>query len=109
MRFRVRFVVPGTVRQMLALLLISCTLSAGLVCQIHITSSDHEHATPGASHTHSAASSLLDFACLGMAAILPTLVLLTSFLPSALHTLPLRLQRLVFAFLHFIPPRLTAH
>lgn len=102
-----RSMVPGTARQILALLLISFAVGAGFVCQVHTTPFDHDHATPGTSHSHSSASALLDFTCIGMAAILPTLVIFASFLAYVLHTTPLKLQRPVFAFPPFIPPRLT--
>lgn len=106
-RSLVRSMVPGKARQILALLLISVAVGAGFVCQVHTTPLDHGHATPSPSHSHSSGHALLDFSCIGMAAILPTLVIFASFLVSVLHATPLRLQRSVFAFPPFIPPRPT--
>ena len=65
----------GKARAMMALLLIGLAVGAGFVCQIHTSPLDHGHATPGTSHAHSSAYSFLDFSCIGMAAILPTLMM----------------------------------
>ena len=102
-----RFMGLGKAHQIMALLLIGLAVGAGFACQIHTTPLNHEHALPSKSHTHSSASSLLDFSCMGMAAILPTLMIFASLLFQVLHATPLLLKRVAFAFPPFIPPRHT--
>lgn len=104
-----RSMVRGKARQILVLLLIGLAVGAGFACQVHTISHDHGQTTPNTSHSHASASSLLDFACIGMAAILPTLVMLTSFLFQVLHAPPLMVKRTVLAFPPFIPPRPITH
>lgn len=97
--------VRGKARQILALLLIGLAVGAWFACQIHTPPLAHEHATSSTSHAHSSASSLLDFACMGMAAILPTLVILASFLFQVLYAPSLMVKHTLLAFPPFVPPR----
>ena len=103
------FIVPGKARQITALLLIGLAIGAGFACQIHTTPLDHGHATASTSHSSTAGHSLLDFSCLSMAAVLPTLVIFASLLFQVLHAPPLALKHTVLAFPPFIPPRSTTH
>ena len=95
----------GKAHQIIALLLIGLAVGAGFACQVHTTPLDHAHALPSKSHSHSSAHSLLDFSCIGMAAILPTLMIFASLLFQMVHATPLLLKRVAFAFPPFIPPR----
>jgi hypothetical protein len=97
--------VPRKARQIVALLLICMAVGAAIACQVHTTPLDQGHAMPGQSHPSSSAHSLLDFSCIGMAAVLPTIVIFTSFLFHVWHATPLVLSPAVLAFLPFIPPR----
>jgi hypothetical protein len=78
-----------------------------MVCQIHTTPHDHEHTQPSHSHASSSAHSLLDLSCLGVVAVLPTLVLLAALRFQMLCVTPLLLKHTVLAFPPFIPPRQT--
>jgi hypothetical protein len=97
----------GKAHRIIALLLIGLAVGAGFACQIHISPPDHGHAAPGTGQAHSSAHSFLDFACIGMAAILPTLMIFASLLFQMLPATPLLLKRAAFAFPPFIPPRHT--
>ena len=78
-----------------------------VVCQTHLTLFEHEHATPSQSHADSAAHSLLDFSCTGMAAVLPTVVMFALVMFHMLHTLFLVLHPAAPVFPPFVPPRHT--
>jgi hypothetical protein len=97
--------VPRTTCQIVALLLICVAAYAAIACQVHLTSSDHEHAVPSNSHSSSAAHASLDFSCLGLTAVLPTAVLFAAFIFQMLPVTPLMRKYAVLAFPPFIPPR----
>ena len=97
----------GKARAMMALLLIGVAIGAGFACQVHTAPLEDGHPTPSASHSHASAHALLDFSCIGMAAILPTVVMFASFLFHILDASSLMLKRSVFAFPPYIPPRPT--
>ena len=97
--------VPCKARLIVALLLICLSIGAVIVCQVHTVPLDHEHAMPSHSHPDSSAHSLFDFSCMGMAAVLPTIVIFAALLFHRVHTIPLVLKHAVLAFPPFIPPR----
>jgi hypothetical protein len=80
-----------------------------MACQVHTTLLNHEHAMPSTSHSSVSAHSLLDFACMGMAAVLPTVLLFAVLLLQVLHATPLMLKHTVLVFPPFIPPASTSH
>jgi hypothetical protein len=94
-------------RQFLAVLVACAVLTAIVVCQVHTTLPDHEHATHSHSHAQSAAPDFLDFACIGMTAVLPTVIMFASLLFSVLHPPLLGLHPAVLALPPFVPPRHT--
>lgn len=98
---------PRTTCQIVTLLLICMIVVAVIACQVHITPFDQGHAMPGKSHASTSAHSGLDFSCMGMAAVLPTIVIFASLLFQVVHTTPLVLKYAVFVFPPFIPPRHT--
>jgi hypothetical protein len=94
-------------RQYIALFVACVVLTAIVVCQVHTTRPDHEHATPPQSHANSAAHAFLDFSCTGMAAVLPTVIIFASLLFYVLHPPLLGLHPTVLVLPPFIPPRHT--
>ena len=88
-----------------ALLLICLPVVAAIACQAHTVQHDHEHAMPGHSHPGSSVPPLLDFSCISMAAVLPTIVMLASLLFHMVLARPMVLKHTVLAFPPFIPPR----
>ena len=96
---------PRKVRLIVALVLICLPVVAAIVCQVHTMPPDHTHAMPSQSHHSSSEHTLFDFSCMGMAAILPTIVIFAAILFHMAHARPLSLKRTVFAFPPFIPPR----
>ena len=102
-------IIPCTPRQVVTLLLICMTIGAVMACQVHITPLDQRHAIPGKSHPSTSAHSGLDFSCMGMAAVLPALVIFASLLFHVLYATPLVLKYAVFVFPPFIPPRYITH
>lgn len=96
---------PRKARLIVAWLLICLPVVAAIVCQVHTMPLDHEHAMPSHSHSGSSGPPLLDFSCISMAAVLPTIVMLASLLFHMVHARPLLLKRTVLAFPPFIPPR----
>jgi hypothetical protein len=97
--------VPRNVRLLIALGLLCIFMGAVLACQVHTVPLDHEHTMPGHSHSSSAGHALLDFSCMGMAAVLPTIVFFAALLFHIVHATPLVLKHAVLAFPPFIPPR----
>jgi len=96
-----------TTCQIVTLLLICMTVVAVIACQVHIAPFDQGHAIPGKSHASTSAHSGLDFSCMGMAAVLPTIVIFASLLFHVVHATPLVLKYVVFVFPPFIPPPST--
>jgi hypothetical protein len=94
-------------RQILALLMACFALTAIVVCQVHTVLPDHEHATHSQSHANSAAHDFLDFSCMGMAAVLPTVIMFASLLFCVLPPPLLGLTPAVLVLPPFIPPRHT--
>jgi hypothetical protein len=94
-------------RQFLALLVAGVVLTAIVMCQVHTARPDHEHATHSQSHANSAAPDFLDFACMGMAAVLPTVIIFASLLFYVLHPSLLGLHPAVLVLPPFVPPRHT--
>jgi hypothetical protein len=92
-------------RQCLAVLLACVVLTAIVVCQVHMTRLDHGHTTH--SQANSAAHDFLDFSYMGMAAVLPTVIMFASLLFSVLHPPLLRLHPTVLVLPPFVPPRHT--
>jgi hypothetical protein len=97
--------VPQKVRLIVALMLICLPVVAAIACQVHTMPSDHKHAMPSQSHPSSSGHTFLDFSCMGMAAILPTIVIFAAILCHMAHARLLLLKHTVFAFPPFIPPR----
>jgi hypothetical protein len=97
--------VPRKVRLIVALVLICLPVVAAIACQGHTMPLDHERAMPSHSHPSSSGYPLLDFSCLSMAAVLPTIVMFASLLFYMMHARPLVLKHTIFAFPPFIPPR----
>jgi hypothetical protein len=89
------------------ILLLACLAVMAVVeCQFHNTLLDQGHAIPSRSYPSAVAhASLLDFSCMGMSAVLPTIAIFASFLFHVWHATPLVLNPAVLAFLPFIPPR----
>jgi hypothetical protein len=85
--------------------LICLPVLAAIACQVHTVPLDHEHAMPSHSHPDSSAHSLFDFSCMGMAAVLPAIVIFAALLFYIVHAMPLVLKHAVLAFPPFIPPR----
>lgn len=94
-------------RQIVALLLICMAVGAVIACQVYTTPLDQGQAMPSQSDANASAHSLLAFSCMGMAAVLPMLVIFAWLLFHVLHTTPLVLNPAVFVFPPFIPPRNT--
>lgn len=97
--------IPRKVRQMIALWLICVAVGAVIACHMHPVSPEHSHAMPGESHHSSSGYPLLDFACIGMAAVLPTVVIFALLLFQALQTPWLGLKHAGRHPLPFVPPR----
>jgi hypothetical protein len=100
-------IVPRKAHQIVVLLLICMVVGAGMACQLHTTPLDHGHAVPSKSHASSSAHSLLDFSCLGMVAVLLTIMIFASLLFQVLHATPLVVKHAVLVFPPFRPPRHT--
>jgi len=92
-------------RQIVALLLICMAVGAVIACQVYTTPLDQGQAMPSQSDANSSAHSLLAFSCMGMAAVLSTLVIFAWFLFHVLYTTPLVLNPAVLVFPPCIPPR----
>jgi hypothetical protein len=89
-------------------LLVACLALAAIVaCQVHTTLPDHAHAHPIQSHADASAHDFLDFSCMGMTAVLPTVILFASLLFYVLHPLSLGLHPAVLVLPPFVPPRHT--
>lgn len=99
--------VPRTIRQVIALLSVFLIVGAVMVCQVHTTAPDHGHAVPHTSHASPSPHSLLDFSCLGLAAVLSVIMTFTLCLFQMLYATPLVLKHAVLIFPLFIPPRPT--
>ena len=93
----------GKIPQLMALLLICMALGATLVCQVHATSAEHEHAVPDKGHAHPSAHSGLDLSC--MLAVLPTVVILALFRFQISYVILLTLKTTAVVLPPFIPPR----
>jgi hypothetical protein len=101
-------VFPRKAHAIIALLLVSMAIGAIMVCHVHTTPLDHSehgHETPGKSHHSSPAHSLLDFACLGMTAVLPLVVTIAVLLFQGFHAAPLFVKLTLIVSPFFIPPR----
>ena len=101
-------VLPRKAHAMVALLLISMAIGAMIACHVYTTPLDHgghEHESHGKSHHNSSAHSLLDFACRGMAAVLPLLVTIAALLFQRFHAEPLSVKIALIVSPLFIPPR----
>jgi len=85
------------------------TVGAVMACQGHSTPLDQEHALPATSHPSTSAHSGLNFSCMGMTAVLPTIVIFASLLFHVLYATPLLLKYAVIVFPPFIPPRYITH
>ena len=96
---------PRKAQWIIALSLVCLVVGAVMVCQVHTIPPDHGHAQPGHSHPSSSAHSLLDSFCVGVVAVLPTLVLFAALRFQVLRATPLLVKHTVFAFPPFIPPR----
>jgi hypothetical protein len=101
-------VFPRKAHAIIALLLISMAIGAMMACDVHtipLDHSEHRHEMPGENHHSSSAHSLLDFACLGMAAVLPLAVIIAVLLFQGFHAAPLWVKLPLIVSSLFIPPR----
>ena len=80
---------PRKVHLLVALMLICLPVVAAIVCQVHTMPPDHTHAMPSQSHHSSSEHTLFDFSCMGMAAILPTIVMFAAIFFHMVHATPL--------------------
>jgi hypothetical protein len=104
----VRAVFPRKAHAIIALLFISIAMGAIMACHVHTTPLDHSehgHAMPGENHHGSSAHSLLDFACLGMTAVLPLVVTIAALFFQGFHAAPLFVKLKLIVSPFFIPPR----
>jgi hypothetical protein len=101
--------VPRKVRLIVALVLICLPVVAAVVCQVHTMPPDHAHAMPSQGHSSSSEHSLFDFSCMGMAAILPMIVMFAAIFFHMVHVTPLASKHPVLVFPLFIPPRRLTH
>src|SRR5262245_58530524 len=108
-RCPVLLLVPRKAQSIVALLLVLITVGAVIACQIHTTAIDHQHAMPARSHHSSSTHALFDFSCIGMAAVLPMVVLFTSLFFHVLYATLLVLKHAGLIVSPFVPPRSIAH
>ncbi len=101
-------VFPRKAHAIIALLLISMAIGAMVACDVHtipLGHSEHGHEMPGENDHSSSAHSLLDFACLGMTAVLPLAVTIAALLFQGFHAASLFVKLTLIVSPFFIPPR----
>ena len=99
-------VMPRKAHQVVAMLLVCVALGAIVVCQFHMTPSDHGHDAPGTHHPTPSAHSMLDSSCL--MAVLPAIIFIAFLVFFPFYAAPLWLKHAPPTFPPFIPPRHAA-
>ena len=96
-------IMPRKAYQIVALVLICLAVGTVIVCQVHPTSRNHEHAVPSKHHPAPASHAGVDLFC--VVAVLPALAAFFVGLFLTLYATPQLLKPTALVLLLFIPPR----